>query len=45
MALKLERALIEAAEIGAVPAPAILWFGSFVAVALFAYFMATIYGS
>ena len=45
MALKLERALVEAAEMGPVPAPAILWFGSFFAVALFAYFMATIYAS
>ena len=38
MALKLEGALVEAAEMGAVPAPAVLWFGSFVAVALFAYY-------
>jgi alpha-1,3/alpha-1,6-mannosyltransferase len=45
MALKLEKALVEAAEMGPVPAPAILWFGSFVAVAVFAYFMATIYAS
>ena len=45
MALKLERALVEAAEMGPVSAPAVLWFGSFVAVALFAYFMATIYVS
>ena len=45
MALKLEAALVEAAEMGPVPAPAILWFGSFVAAALFAYFMATIYAS
>jgi alpha-1,3/alpha-1,6-mannosyltransferase len=45
MALKLERALVEAAEMGPVPAPAILWFGSFVVVALFAYFMATVYSS
>ena len=45
MALKLDGALVEAAEMGAVPAPAVLWFGSFVAVALFAYFMATIYVS
>jgi alpha-1,3/alpha-1,6-mannosyltransferase len=45
MALKLERALVEAAEMGPVPAPAVLWFGSFVAVALFAYIMATIYAS
>ncbi|KAH9996682.1 mannosyltransferase [Russula compacta] len=45
MAVKLERALIEAAEMGPVLAPATIWFGSFFAVALFAYFMATIYGS
>jgi alpha-1,3/alpha-1,6-mannosyltransferase len=45
MALKLEKALVEAAEMGPVPAPAILWFGSFVAVAVFAYFMATVYAS
>ena len=45
MALKLDGALVEAAQMGAVPAPAVLWFGSFVAVALFAYFMATIYVS
>ena len=43
MARKLERALVEAAEMGPVPTPAVLWFGSFVVVALFAYFMATIY--
>lgn len=45
MALKLERALVEAAELGPVPTPVTLWFGSFIAVALFAYFMATIYAS
>jgi alpha-1,3/alpha-1,6-mannosyltransferase len=45
MALKLEKALVEAAEMGPVPAPAILWFGSFLVVALFAYFMATVYTS
>jgi alpha-1,3/alpha-1,6-mannosyltransferase len=45
MAVKLERALIEAANMGPVLAPATIWFGSFFAVALFAYFMATIYGS
>lgn len=45
MALKLEKALVEAAEMGPVPAPALLWFGSFVAVAVFAYFMATVYAS
>ena len=43
--LKLERALMEAAEMGPVPVPAVLWFGSFVAVASFAYFMVTIYVS
>jgi alpha-1,3/alpha-1,6-mannosyltransferase len=43
MAVKLEKALQEAAEMGPVPTPATLWFGSFVAVAVFAYFMATIY--
>jgi alpha-1,3/alpha-1,6-mannosyltransferase len=45
MALKLERALVEAAEMGLVPVPAILWFGSFFAATLFAYFMATINAS
>jgi len=45
MALKLERALVEAAEMGPVPAPAALWFGSFIVVALFSYFMAIIYAS
>jgi hypothetical protein len=45
MALKLERALVEAAEMGPVPAPALVWFGSFVAAALFAYFMAAVYAS
>ncbi|KAH9977049.1 alpha-1,3-mannosyltransferase ALG2 [Lactifluus volemus] len=45
MALKLELALVEAARMGQVPAPAVLWFGSFVMVALFAYLMATIYAS
>jgi alpha-1,3/alpha-1,6-mannosyltransferase len=45
MACKLERALVEAAEMGPVPTHAVLWFGSFVVVALFAYFMATIYAS
>ena len=45
MALKLEKALVEAAEMGPVPAPAILWFGSFMVVAVFAYFMATVYAS
>ena len=45
MALKLERALVEAAELGPVPTPVTLWFGSFIAVALFAYFMATTYAS
>jgi uncharacterized membrane protein len=44
-ALELERALVEAAEMGAVHAPAIIWLGSFVVVALFAYFMAIIYVS
>ena len=45
MALKLERALVEAAKMGRVPAPAAIWFGSFLAVALFSYFMAVIYAS
>ncbi len=45
MALKLEKALVEAAEMGPVSAPAILWFGSFLVVALFAYFMAIVYAS
>src|SRR6266850_6761971 len=45
MACKLERALVEAAEMGPVPTHAVLWFGSFVVVALFAYFMATMYAS
>ncbi|KAH9178945.1 glycosyltransferase family 4 protein [Lactarius sanguifluus] len=45
MGRKLERALVEAAEMGRVPVPAVLWFGSFVVVTLFAYFMATIYAS
>jgi alpha-1,3/alpha-1,6-mannosyltransferase len=45
MALKLELALVEAAQMGQVPAPAVLWYGSFVMVALFAYFMAIIYAS
>jgi alpha-1,3/alpha-1,6-mannosyltransferase len=45
MALKLERALIEATQIGQVSAPAVLWFGSFIIVALLAYFLATIYAS
>ena len=36
IALKLEKALVEAAEMGPVSAPAVLWFGSFVA-AVFAY--------
>jgi hypothetical protein len=45
VALKLERALVEAAELGPVATPVTLWFGSFIAVALFAYFMATIYAS
>ena len=45
MARKLERALVEAAEMGPVPTPAVLWYGSFLAVALFAYFMATVYAS
>ncbi len=45
MALKLERALVEAAGMGPVSAPATLWFGSFIAVALFAYVMAIIYAS
>ena len=45
MAVKLEKALVEAAKMGPVPAPAILWFGSFVVVASFAYFMATVYTS
>jgi hypothetical protein len=38
-------ALIEAADMEPVPAPAILWFGLFVAVTVFAYFMATVYPS
>ncbi|KAH9022598.1 glycosyltransferase family 4 protein [Lactarius hengduanensis] len=45
MGRQLERALVEAAEMGRVPVPAVLWFGSFVVVTLFAYFMATIYAS
>ena len=45
MAVKLERVLIEAAEMGPVLVPATIWFGSFFAIVLFAYFMATIYGS
>jgi len=45
MGRKLEIALVEAAEMGRVPVPAALWYGSFVVVALFAYFMATIYAS
>jgi hypothetical protein len=45
MALELERALVEAAELGPVPTPVTLWFGSFIAATLFAYFMATIYAS
>ncbi|KAI0303327.1 glycosyltransferase family 4 protein [Multifurca ochricompacta] len=43
MALKLEMALMEAAEMGQVPIPATLWFGSFVMVTLFAYLMAIVY--
>ena len=45
MGRKLESALVEAAKMGRVPVPAALWFGSFVVVALFAYFMAAIYAS
>ena len=45
MASKLERALVEAAEMGLVSPPALLWFGSFFVVALFSYFMATVYAS
>jgi alpha-1,3/alpha-1,6-mannosyltransferase len=45
MALKLEKALVEAAKMGPVPAPAILWFGSFVAVTAFAYLLAILYAS
>ncbi|KAI9462546.1 glycosyltransferase family 4 protein [Russula earlei] len=45
MALKLESALAEAAEMGQVPVPAALWFGSFITVALFSYLMAIIYAS
>ena len=45
MGRKLESALVEAAAMGRVPVPATLWFGSFVVVALFAYFLATIYAS
>ena len=45
MGRKLESALLEAAEMGPVPVPAALWFSSFVLVALFAYFMATVYAS
>ncbi|KAI0255312.1 alpha-1,3-mannosyltransferase ALG2 [Lactifluus subvellereus] len=45
MARKLERALVEAAEMGQVSPPAVLWFGSFVVVALFSYFMAIVYAS
>ena len=41
MALKLEKALVKAVEMGPVPAPAILWFVLFVAIVLFAYFMGT----
>ena len=45
MGRKLESALMEAAKMGRVPVPAAMWFGSFVVVALFAYFMATVYAS
>jgi hypothetical protein len=45
MALKLERALVEAAGMGPVSTPPMLWFGSFIVVALFAYVMAIIYAS
>jgi hypothetical protein len=43
MVIKLENALREATEMGPVRTPATLWFGSFIAVAFFAYFMATVY--
>jgi len=45
MGRKLESALMEAAQMGRVPVPAVLWFGSFVIVASFAYFMAIVYAS
>ena len=45
MALKLEWHSLRLPELGPVPTPVALWFGSFIAVALFAYFMATIYTS
>jgi hypothetical protein len=45
MALKLERVLVEAADMGQVSAPAVLWFGSIILVSLSAYVMATIYAS
>jgi alpha-1,3/alpha-1,6-mannosyltransferase len=45
MGRKLESALVEAAKMGRVPVPAVLWFGSFAVVALLAYFMAIVYAS
>ena len=45
MALKLEHALVEAADMGQVSVPAVLWFGSFILVGFFAYVMAIIYAS
>ncbi|KAI0257847.1 alpha-1,3-mannosyltransferase ALG2 [Gloeopeniophorella convolvens] len=45
MALKLDQALVEAAGMGKVATPAFLWFGSFILVTLFAYFMAIVYTS
>ncbi|KAF8265310.1 hypothetical protein EI94DRAFT_1663811 [Lactarius quietus] len=45
MGREMESALLVAAKMGRVPVPAVLWFGSFIVVALFAYFMAIIYAS